>query len=400
MPDETTPSVGGTALYPLDAADESLAEVCAVYALQRFGFAEVAKVLSEWARVLKPGGRLRVSVPDLHKIIAQASSGNPDHWPIDGYLYGSQKAGDDFNRCAFTEKSLRREMERAGLERVAHWKSERSDNSVLPVSLNLEGYKPSGIVDVIVAPIPTEPARKSEPQPPKPAPTAIPKTAAIMTCRRLGFMHNMFSATDVAHARGLKFEKVEGVYWGQCMTRLMERHLDDGTELLLTIDYDTVFSVRQFDALVRLMVEHPEADAIAPLQMKRDGSRLLWTLCDDDGLPLPQNLPLKHFDADLIRARDAHFGCTLIRTAAIRKMARPWFCELPDNDGRWGEDRVDSDLFFWEQFFCADCNLFIASHVSVGHEQSVVTWPDQYFKPFHQFSGDYATQGMPLEARR
>lgn len=393
--------------FALDAPDESLDDIYSAHELQRYPFAYIPKVIAEWFRVLKPGGRLRVSVPDLQKIVNTAASGNPDRWPIDGYLYGAQKTDDEFNRSAFVEKSLRREMERAGFGDIEHWKSEKSDATALPVSLNLQGFKPTPIVDLpdVAAFIdrdePTvDPARQYHNFSRKTVPPTLPPTVAIMTGRRLGFLANMFAATDVAHARNLRFEKVEGVYWGQCMTRLMEKHLSDGTEWLLALDFDTVFGVQQFDALASLMLEHPEADAIAPLQMKRDGARLLWTLCDDDGLPLPQNLPLKYFDADLCRARDAHFGCTLIRTSAIRKMDKPWFCELPDPDGRWGEQRTDADLFFWSQFFSAGNKLFIANHVAVGHEQSVVTWPDQYFKPHHQFTADYATQGMPPEARR
>src|SRR6185436_11088699 len=104
---------------------------------------------------------------------------------------------------------------------------------------------------------------------------ALPKTVAIMSVGRLGFTANMFSATDVAKERGIHFEKMEGAFWCQCMERLMLSHMDDGTEWLLTMDYDSVFEIRHFDALANLMLKHPEADAIAPLQMQRENSTIM-----------------------------------------------------------------------------------------------------------------------------
>ena len=49
--------------------------------------------------------------------------------------------------------------------------------------------------------------------------------------------------------------------------------IDQGNDIILTLDYDTVFSKDDFAQLAKLMYDHDEADAIVAVQMGRQMDR-------------------------------------------------------------------------------------------------------------------------------
>lgn len=56
--------------FPLDFPDGSVAELRCVDVLEHIGYRHTDEALAEWARVLAPGGRMYVQVPDAHEIMA------------------------------------------------------------------------------------------------------------------------------------------------------------------------------------------------------------------------------------------------------------------------------------------------------------------------------------------
>jgi hypothetical protein len=73
----------------------------------------------------------------------------------------------------------------------------------------------------------------------------------------------------------------------------------------------------------------------------------------------------------------AHFGCTLIRTEAIKKMEKPWFVAKPNENGDWNGSHVDEDISFWRGFAKAGNKLGLATNISVGHAELMITWPSR-----------------------
>ena len=59
----------GQEAYPLEYADESVDEIRASHLLEHFPHSKSVEVVREWARVLKPGGILKVAVPNFDYII-------------------------------------------------------------------------------------------------------------------------------------------------------------------------------------------------------------------------------------------------------------------------------------------------------------------------------------------
>lgn len=87
--------------FPPDFADV----VFSSHTLEHFPRAEVKDVLKEWIRVLKPGGELRLILPDLAWAAQRIQEGivNVD---VLNVLYGSQEYEQNFHQVGFTAESL------------------------------------------------------------------------------------------------------------------------------------------------------------------------------------------------------------------------------------------------------------------------------------------------------
>jgi len=221
---------------------------------------------------------------------------------------------------------------------------------------------------------------------------------AIMSVPRLGFMDNFFCIFEALPPLGIQMRRQTGAYWGQCIERGMEHLVDCGLDILLTVDYDTLFVQRDVLAMLEILANHPEIDALASLQVGRGGLRPLITQKGKSGAPkfiMSRDEMMK--DTSVVST--AHFGLTMIRTASLLKMPHPWFQGQPDSDGRWGDGRIDPDIWFWKEWEKIGNTLHLANRVVIGHsEGGVVLWPDKKFDTLYQLQGDYHEHGKPAEA--
>lgn len=228
-------------------------------------------------------------------------------------------------------------------------------------------------------------------------PKAI-KIAACMSVPRLGFMDNFFCAIQAIVPLKIPLRKGTGAFWGQCLERIMVESIEkDHPDAILTLDYDSIFGIEDVGRLARLMVDHPNADAIASVQCHRSEQAPLMTVQDRDGVPI-KYIPSDYFQADLSRVSTAHFGLTLIRTSALAKMSHPWFKGEPAPDGGWGEGRIDDDIWFWRKWEEIGNTLYLANRVVIGHGEWMIRWPGRQFKAIYQHPGEYFKSGPPVEA--
>lgn len=146
---EVVDRITGKEAYPLAYADNSADEIRASHILEHFSHRWTLRVIEDWVRVLRPGGLLKIAVPDFEWIVEKYHSDEAGSLPLEAYLMGSQIAEDDGSHLAiFNEAKLQTLMEMAGLVQITRWTGDEADCSGLPVSLNLQGYKPEGGANV------------------------------------------------------------------------------------------------------------------------------------------------------------------------------------------------------------------------------------------------------------
>lgn len=342
----------GRTAYPLDVPDGSCDEIRASHLLEHFGAGEVYDVVLNWASKLKTGGLLKIAVPDFGKI-AKAYVEKTEHYNVTGYLMGGQTDETDFHKSIFDRDSLVDLLESCGFADIKEWKSEVQDCAALPVSLNLCGTKTAE----------KEGVKRS--------------ISAIISMPRLCFADGMNCMMTELVSRGIPLKKGTGVFWSQCLTRMMEDVAKDEPDYILTLDYDSWFKWSHVERLMVLMEKHPELDALCPVQMKRESDSPLMGLAGPDGKPL-KAIEHSSLEKDVLPITTGHFGLTLFRTASLKKLKKPWFLGQPGPDGGWGEGRVDDDIYFWRNFYDSGLKAAIANKVCIGHLQLICTFPGHY----------------------
>lgn len=137
--------------------DNSVDLIYACHVLEHFGRWEYKDVLSEWTRVLKPGGYIRLAVPDFDKIARMYIDGYKLS-ELMGLLYGGQNYPGNTHYTTFTFESLKLDLEGLGYHNIGIWDWKTTEHSnidafsqaYLPhmdkingqlMSLNVGGYK-------------------------------------------------------------------------------------------------------------------------------------------------------------------------------------------------------------------------------------------------------------------
>lgn len=361
----------GTDIFPLSLPDASVDEIRASHCLEHFPKGQTLDVLREWMRVLKPGGRLRVAVPDFEKVAKNYIEGV--NQPTEAYVVGGQLDEDDFHKAVFDRARLRRVLSDCGLVLLRPWTSELEDCAAYDISLNIEGTKPF---------------------------YSEMKFSAAMSVPRLGFMDNFFCAFESFVPLGIRLRKMGGAYWGQALTHCLEKIIEqDKPDAIIVMDYDTVMTVSMVAQLMQLAMVYPEADAIAPLQSSRHVPLTMFTVKGDDGQNV-NRVDLRTFQGDLRRVNTAHFGLTLIRVNKLLALPKPWFHSTPDSEGGWETDKgkIDEDEGFWKRWEAAGNSLYLASRLAIGHAELMVRWPGKDLATIYQPIRDFNENGPPADA--
>lgn len=338
----------GSEAYPLPYPDGSIDEIRASHILEHFTFGEAQQAMEEWSRVLKPGGRIRISVPDVDKVLKDKSEKRLF------YLMGGQMHENDIHKSAYDVDRLASLMRQNGFSNLQEWASNNTDSAALPISLNIEGFK------------------KGKPEKEKPRESMTIKLGAYLTLPRYEAVASRSLIEQALRALKIELTTSQGVFWGQCMERMFEKAVADGIDWILSLDSDSLFTPEQLSLLMDILASNPHIDALAALQCRRGSPYPLMTTGSGiDGETV-------QVSGSPIKVTTAHFGLTLIRVDALREVAKPWFHQKPDPNGGWGDERLDCDIWFWHQWRQAGKTIYVAPSVSIGHlEETVACFNDQ-----------------------
>lgn len=226
------------------------------------------------------------------------------------------------------------------------------------------------------------------------------RVEACLSMPRLAFTSNAFTWIQALMPLNIRPTMGTGCFWDQVHTRVWEEFIDR-CEYLLCIDYDSFFSQADVEHLLALAMTF-QCDALAPIQTKREDGRPMLTLLNTLDNP-PEGgeikLPREWFAEPVQEVDTAHFGCTVISTAALKRCKKPWFWSKPDPNGSWHDGRRDPDIWFWSNWRESGNRLYVTPRVCIGHGEYVVTWPGRNLEgPVFQWTNEYVKTNKPPDS--
>jgi predicted SAM-dependent methyltransferase len=155
-------------------ASDSFEAIYASHVLEHFDYVgEIDQVLTEWFRVLVPGGQLFISVPDLETLarlfLDKEHFDEDERFHITRMIFGGHTDAYDYHQSGISEAILVRYLERSGFQaitRVSRFDLFEDTSNLefkgVPISLNIQASKPIAVghEEVSVQPAADSPHRK------------------------------------------------------------------------------------------------------------------------------------------------------------------------------------------------------------------------------------------------
>jgi hypothetical protein len=207
------------------------------------------------------------------------------------------------------------------------------------------------------------------------------KIAALMTAPRYECVWARSNIERTLQQCKIPLAISGGVFYGQCMQRMFNDVMTKNADFILTVDFDSVFTVQHVNRLVSYAVHREDIDAITAVQPKRGSGTILATRGKEEDIIWDGENP--------IQVKSAHFGLTVIRVDALRKIEKPYFWGKPNEDGEWDGSKIDDDVWFWKQWEKAGNSLYIDPGSRLGHLEEVVTIFDEEMKLKHIYPNDW-----------
>lgn len=207
------------------------------------------------------------------------------------------------------------------------------------------------------------------------------KVAAMMTAARYEATWARNQIERAVKYLGIPLTISGGVYYGQCMQKMMEQAVETDTDYIVTIDGDSIFTSDNLERLISIIDQENDIDALASLQVRRGKADMLGTASGKREMK---------WNGYPVKVDTAHFGLTVIDIAKLRETPKPWFFAQPDENGSWDGDKVDDDVWFWHQWGKAGNSLYIDPGCRIGHLEEVISIFDENLKPIHMYPSEWS----------
>lgn len=102
-------------------AKESVDEIYACHVIEHLGRHEVSNMFISLFNILKPGGKLRIAVPDIENAIQLYNKGTPLYPTLYGLLWGGQRNNCDFHYIGFDLKTLSNQLCEIGFKDIERY---------------------------------------------------------------------------------------------------------------------------------------------------------------------------------------------------------------------------------------------------------------------------------------
>lgn len=356
----------------LPYADNSVDEIYASHILEHFSFRETATVLAEWARVLRPGGIMRIAVPNATMLTQDLAdiAENGSHEALENVFFGAQATEAGTHKALFTEQRLRERMNEAGIGYVKRFEPFiPGDCSNAKCSINFEGVK------------------RWWPKIEKPT------VSLILNQPRLAFTGHEIRLIELAKKLDFNIHTCSGSFWDRDMTAATQSAIAYANpDFLLYSDYDSVFETEDATKLLETINNDPTMAAIGAVQMSRHNDRPLVFEAHID------------YMTPISRVTFQHFGLMIIRRQVFEELQKPWYWSIPGKDakGNWDWDawgRTDADITFWRNMSLMGFRVYQHNEVCIGHIIQAVKYPRNSGRGVQLIPiENYWKQGKPKDA--
>jgi predicted SAM-dependent methyltransferase len=102
-------------------------EIYACHVLEHFSRWEYKDVLKRWFEILKPGGQLRLAVPDFSSICSYYIK-TGDLKSLIGLMYGGQDYDENYHYVTFDYDTLSNDLKEIGYSTTTEWDTEKYDS--------------------------------------------------------------------------------------------------------------------------------------------------------------------------------------------------------------------------------------------------------------------------------
>lgn len=217
------------------------------------------------------------------------------------------------------------------------------------------------------------------------------KAIGIMTCPRYVANWPQNLIRSAFNNQGISILNSGGVFYGQCMQNMLEQVYAQGIDIAISVDSDSLFTPKQLETIIQNCVNNPEIDALAALQCRRGMANPILSV--DTASKVGEPIQIQ-FEGKPLKVKTAHFGLTVIKLAKLKDVPKPWFFSQPGEDGSWGDDHIDDDIWFWKQWEKAGNSLYVDSSVSIGHLEELVSCFDSEGNHQVQYPKDWKEEAF------
>ena len=182
-------------------------------------------------------------------------------------------------------------------------------------------------------------------------------------------------------AAKIPLQDSQGVFYGQCMQRMLNHAIEKDVDIAVLCDGDSLFTDRDIMRLLQTLESNPHIDALASMQIRRGNKTMLASI---------KGQSTAEVRGEPLQVSTAHFGLTVIDLRKLKNVAKPWFWSKPDEDGEWGDLRIDDDIWFWKQWEAAGNTVYLDPQTRIGHmEEMVVMVEPGTYEAVHAYPNEW-----------
>lgn len=208
------------------------------------------------------------------------------------------------------------------------------------------------------------------------------RVTALMTAPRYEAVYARNQIDRALNENGIPLCVSGGVFYGQCMQRMLSDAVEAGIDYAITVDFDSMFTGKHVKRLLSIVVQEEHIDALAALQPRRGTGEVLGSPKDPESTEML-------WEGKPLEVRTAHFGLTVLDLNKLKNVPKPWFHASPDAEGDWGDDKIDDDVSFWMAWEKAGNSVYLDPGCRLGHLQELISIFDENMQVKHLMTGEW-----------